>query len=467
MSKPTLNHSYANKGNLTKGPVARHLVRLTLPMVWGIFAIISFQLVDTFFIALLGTQPLAAITFTFPVTYIVFTITMGMSIATSSVVSRQIGERNQDKVRRITTHALILALLVGTTLAVLGILLINPVFKLMGADQAMMPIIRDYMIVWFGGSIFLTVPLVGNAAIRASGNTLIPALIMTTVALVNVILDPLLIFGLFGFPRMGAQGAALATLIANFCAMLAGLYVLYVRQKMICRDGLHLRHFGDSAKRLAYIALPAGLTGTIQPLTNAVIIALLAGYSAETVAAYGVVSRLEAFAFTIIMALATGMAPIIGQNWGAKQFARVHETLNKAFLFAVLWSVFIGIVFILFAKPFAALFSKDADPDFIHIAALYFWIVALTYAPGNLVAGWSSAFNAMGMPKRSFVMIVVKFLLVQIPLALAGHHYFGVPGIFAAIALTNLVTGLTFHVVNMAACRQQEMAPPEKEKAAA
>lgn len=452
----TINPAYARKGDLTKGPVGRHLVRLSLPMIWGIFAIISFQLVDTWYVSLLGTKPLAAMTFTFPVTYTIFSMTMGLTIAMSSVVSRTIGEGNQDRVRRITTHGLMIAVMLGLFLATAGFFFMNPLFRAMGAEDDLLPMIDDYMIIWFAGSVFVAMPMIGNAALRASGDTMMPAFIMTVAAVANIVLDPLLIFGLLGFPRLELQGAAIATVFANFCAMLAGLYILYFRRHMICRDGLHLNHFRDSLKRLAYIALPAGLTGTIQPLTNAVIISFLAGYGAETVAAFGVVTRMEAFAFTVIIALATGMSPIIGQNWGAKQFGRVHETLNKALAFAAGWSLLAGAVFMLFAEPLAGAFSRDSAPEFIAAVALYFHFVAPTYIPSNIVQGWGSAFNAMGMPKRSFVMIVVKNLALTIPLAWGGGHLFGLPGIFGAMAATNLLTGAWFHFRNRRICRASE-----------
>lgn len=448
MTRHTVNPVYARKGDLTKGPVSGHLVRLTVPMVWGIFAIISFQLVDTFYVSMLGTTKLAAMTFTFPVTYAVFTLFLGLSIATSSVIARQIGEGNEDKVKRIVTHALILAGISGIVLAVAGCALMNPIFMAMGADRETLPLIRSYMGVWFAGWFLTAIPMVGNAALRAGGDSLVPAVIMTVAAVVNIVLDPVLIFGLFGFPRLELQGAAIATVFANFCAMLAGLYVLHVRRKMICRDGLHLKHFKDSLKRLAYIALPVGLTGAIMPISNAVIIALLATYGADAVAAFGVVSRIEAFAFTVIMALATGMAPIIGQNWGAGQTDRVRETLKLSFTFAALWSLLSGLVFIVFAERLATLFSAGHAPDFVRITVLYFYIVALTYVPGNMVAGWSSAFNAMGMPRRSFMMNVIKMIALQIPLAVLGSRLFGVPGIFASIAVTNVLTGAAFHLAN-------------------
>lgn len=437
-----------NKSDLTQGAVRNHLIRMTLPMIWGIFAVISFQLVDTFYISLLGTEPLAAITFTFPVTFTFFSVIMGLGISMSSVISRQIGEGNRDKVRRITTHGLIIAFIVGIIMAGLGLLFMHPVFRLIGAEDTLMPMVVDYMLIWLCGSVLINLPIVGNSAIRASGDALLPAIIMTVVVIVNIILDPIMIFGLFGFPRMEIQGAALATVIANGCSMLAGLYVLHFKKNMICTDGLHLYHFKDSLKRLGHIAIPAALTGIIQPVTNAIIIALLATYTHEAVAAYGVASRLEAFAFTIIMAIAAGMAPIIGQNWGAKNYNRVQNTLNIAFKFAVAWSLFIASIFTFFAEPIATIFSKNSDPALISVMVIYFHIVPLTYAAGNLVQGWGSAFNAMGMPKRSFVMIVVRLLVLQIPLAVIGHHALGIKGIFGAIAVTNVITGLGFHMYN-------------------
>lgn len=446
MSSHLAHNRPGKKGDLTSGPVAGHLVRMTIPMIWGIFAIISFQLVDIFYISLLGTQALAALTFTFPVTFTVFSLILGMSIATSSVLSRQIGRGNWARVRRLTTHALLISFITSLILALLGIFLMGPVFRAMGADQNLMPMINDYMIIWFAGSVFINVPIVGNAAQRAAGDTFLPALIMTITAVVNAILDPLLIFGLLGFPALGIKGAAIATVFANACALIAGLYVIDRKLAMLTRSRKHLRLFGDSAKRFLFIALPAGLTSTIQPITNAIIISLLASFGHAAVAAFGIVTRIEAFAFVIIMGLAVGMAPIVGQNWGAQKFERVKETLKKAFFFAVLWSLFVAAVLMVFAKPIASLFSKEADV--ISVAALYFWIIPATYALGNLVHGWGSAFNAIGMPQRSFIMIFVRLVLLNIPLAFIGAHLYGITGIFGSIAVTNIAAGIVFHLWN-------------------
>lgn len=435
-----------SRGDLTQGPVEGHLVRLSLPMIWGILSIISFQVVDMYYISLLGIDALAAITFTFPVTLVIFSLILGMGIATSSVISRQIGRGNPARVRRLTTHAIVLAAFSGVLIAAVGCALTEPLFVAMGATPDMLPKIDQYMTIWFAGSVFINTPIVGNAALRASGDTASPAVIMTVCAVANAALAPLLIFGLAGFPRMEMQGAALATVVSNACAMLAGLYVLGVRKKMLARGHKHLRLLGDSARRLMTIAVPAGLTSIIQPLTNAVLTGLLAASGKEAVAAFGIVSRVEALCFVPVMALAVGMSPIIGQNWGAQRMDRARAALDRAILYAAAWSVFVALLLAAGHRIIPAAFSDEMAV--IDTAGLYFLMVPATYALGNLVPGWSSAFNAMGFPQRSFVMIFTRLVLVNLPLAVLGERLFGVVGVFASIALANGLTGIGFHMIS-------------------
>jgi len=441
--------------DLKTGDIKAHLVRLTIPMIWGIAAIVSFQLVDTYYVSLLGTKELAAMTFTFPVTFFVFSIIMGFGIAMSSVISRLIGEGREEDVKRVTTHGLALAFGVGLLMAITGYIFRDDIFAAMGADESMRPLIHDYMTIWFFGVPFMATPFVGNSAIRAAGSTFAPAMIMVGVALLNAALAPFLVFGLAGFPRLELQGAAIATVFSNAVAMAAGLYILAVRKKMILPlSRLHLDQFGDSCKRLLFIALPAGLTSAVGPLVNTLVIALLASYGEEAVAAFGIGTRVEAFAFVLLMALAVGMSPIIGQNFGAKNFTRVHETLRKAIGFSVYWCIGIGILLMIFAEPLASVFSDDAIV--IYYAKMSFLIIAPSYLFNSLVNGWSSAFNAMGKPQMAVMMTVIKMICLLIPAVLLGAKWGGVMGIFAAISLVNIVTGLGFHIWSRSVCRKFE-----------
>lgn len=448
---------YTRHGNLVEGPLTGHLLRMAAPMTWGIFAIISFQLVDLFFIAQMGTKELAAVSFTLPVSMAIFSLLLGLAIGTSSVLSRKIGQEAAGAARhaaivRMTTHGLALGLLTGCILMVLGLCFSDPLFRAMGASDDMMPIIRDYIHTWFAGAIFMTLPLIGNAALRATGNAMFPAITMTIASLVNAALSPVLIFGLLGAPEMGVKGAALATVLANAGAALAGLYMLGVRMRMISLHPFDAHLLWDSWRQLLMIGLPAGITNMVPAAINGIIIAMLAASGAEAVAAFGVVTRVEAFAFIVIMGLAGGMAPIIGQNWGARRFDRVDETLRKAFGFNIVWSLAVAVVLGMGGAAIAGLFSDSSEV--VRIAALYFLIVPITYAAGNLVPGWASAFNAIGTPERAAAVIFIKNFLILLPACIMGEHFAGATGLFAAIAVTNVAAGLGLHAYGWRQCRR-------------
>lgn len=456
---PKKDLPYKNKGDLTNGPISKHLIRLTVPMIWGIFAIISIQLIDTYFISLLGTNELAGVSFTFPVTMGLSHLIFGINIAMSSVISRMIGEKKIDDARRITLHGIVMAFTTASVTSLLCYIFLGPIFTLLGADDLTLPVIKEYMPLWLLGFVFLSIPMNGNSAIRAGGDTTRPAIVMTFISLLNLALDPVLIFGYFGAPAMGVAGAALATFIAYILGTILGLYFLIFDKKLIALDGLHLDKFKDSMRRLLFIAIPAGITNIIQPVTNAVIIALLATYGPEAVAAFGVASRVEAFALLVIIALATSMAPIIGQNWGAEKFDRVHKTINLSIGFNVVWSFAVALVLGVFSSAIARAFSDD--PQVVRYTVLFFWIVPFSYAFGNLVFGWASSFNAMGMPQRAFVMITVKSLILTVPAVLIGGHLYGVIGIFIAIAAVNISSGAFFHALSWRTCMKREHAIEE------
>lgn len=444
--------SYNSKGNLREGSITKHLIRLTVPMIWGIAVIISFQLVDMFFIARLGVDELAAVSFTFPVTYAIFAMSIGFGIATSSVLSRLLGEERMEDVSRVLMHGLILVFLALVVVTCIGLFFQDALFSVMGAKGNLLEMATSYMSIWYLSAILVAVPLVGNSALRAGGDAVSPAIVMTVAAIINCILDPILIFGLLGAPRLEIEGAAWASVIGNSVALLLGLYFLSKRPGYLnwkwcfCFD-----RFGNSAKRLLSIALPVSLTQAMGPLINGVITALLAGFGAKAVAAFGIVNRVEAFAFIVIMALSTGMAPVIGQNFGAKKYERVFETLRKCIRFSVFWSLGVAAVLYIFGETIAAIFTSE--PEVVRIASLFFAIVPVTYACRNLIYGWSSAFNAMGQPKKSFTMIMIEMIICMLPAVLIGAQY-GIAGIFIAIAIVHVVTGLGVHFWAVRASRK-------------
>lgn len=447
------------KKRLTEGNVISQLIKLTLPLVGGIFAIIAFNLADTYFVGQLGTQELAAMSFTFPVVMTFGSLAMGLGIGAASIISRAIGEGDQTRVQRFTTNSLSLALVIVGIFIALGLLTIDPLFTALGAKPDILPLIRDYMQIWYLGMIFLVVPMVGNSAIRAAGNTATPSIIMTIAAGINIALDPIFILGLGGVPRLELQGAALATVVARALTLVASLFVLHFQEHLLCFTRPKLSEMLRCWQDILHIGLPAAMTNMITPISIGAITRLLAEYGKEAVAAFGVASRLESFAMIALMALAASMGPFVGQNWGAKAYSRVRRSLKVSFQFCLFWGVLMAVVMALSGERLVSLFN--GNPDVIAIAALYLLIVPITYAPAGIIQVSSATFNALGKPIPSIVMTSVRMFILYIPLAYLGASFFGITGIFVATGLSNLLTGIGAYLWNQKTCNFQHPLPLE------
>ena len=168
-----------------------------------------------------------------PIVSVLLSLAFGVGIGSSSVIARALGANQTDLVKSYTSHSILIALCVAISFAVLGHHYMDEIFTLLGAPPELFPKIHEFMDIWFLGSFIVVVPMVGNAAIRAAGNTRIPSAVMIVVAIINIILDPILIFGLFGFPRLELAGAAIATLIAYSAALIMGLYFLIHKLKFL------------------------------------------------------------------------------------------------------------------------------------------------------------------------------------------------------------------------------------------
>jgi putative MATE family efflux protein len=430
----------SNKARLTEGPIAPTLVRLTIPMILGIVGMVAFNLIDTFFIGQLGTRQLAAISFTFPVVMTVSSIAMGLGVGTSALVSRAIGEGDQERVRRITTDSLVLAMLVFVFFLIAGLLTIDPVFRMLGATPDVLPYIREYMQIWYVSVAFVIIPMVGNNAIRATGDTRTPATIMLIAVLVNAVLDPLLIFGLGPFPRLGIAGAAVATTIARATIFCVAFWVLYHRERMITTVPPQTRDVLASWKEILYIGIPTTATNLAMPLMLGVLTSLVSGYGEAAVAAFGVGFRIDLFALTVVIALSSVLAPFVGQNQGARQHERMQCGVRYSLQFAVVWGMVMLLLLAVAGQPVARLFNDD--PLVVAMLVLYLLIVPFGYGGHGAVYLANSVLNVLKKPLHAAALVMGQTFVLHIPLAYAGSALFGLPGIFGAAVVANIIAGV-------------------------
>ncbi len=431
----------AGSARLTEGPEGKSILSLMIPMMLGMVALISYTVVDAYFISRLGTMELAAVSFTFPVAFIVTAVSMSFSVGTSSVVARLMGSGDREKVQRMTTHAMLLGVFAGMLVLILGVLTIDPVFTALGADEVTLPIIHDYMQIYFFGGIFLVVPTIGNSVLRATGDAKTPAAIMTIAALFNVILDPILIFGLFGVPRLEVQGAALASVIANMGTLVVSFSVLYFREHLIkLRTLFSLSLILDSWKRILHVALPTMVSSLIAPATTTFITYQVARFGQEAVAGFGLAARVESLSLLVLMSLGGAITPFVGQNFGARKYDRVQTGMNFCFRFSLIYGLVVAAIVAISAKFIAGLFTDD--PLASHAANLQMWIVPISYTLLGFSMASNGAFNAMGKPRQAMFISLSRTLVVYVPLAWLLSRLFGLAGIFVAASCANFASGV-------------------------
>ncbi len=428
-----------NRARLTEGPINKAIFSLMLPMMLGMLAIVVNNVAGAFFIARVGTEQLAAISFTFPVSFIVGSIAMSLGIGTSSVVSRLFGSGNRDEVRRITAHAMLLGVMCGVVVLIIGIMTIDPVFRLLGADETILPFIHRYMRIYYWGGIFLVAPMIANSVLRASGDAKRPAMIMTTAAVLNVIIDPILIFGLFGFPRMEIEGAALGGVLSNAITLFASAYFVMYREQLVDFHSFSVKLVLESWRRILHVGLPSLTSSLVAPITTAFITSQIATFGQESVAGYGMASRLEGMSLLAMMALSAAMTPFTGQNFGAGRLDRVRQGVSFAYRFSLVYGISVAIFMQLFGGAITDLFGLEGTAR--DTALLHMHIVPLSYIALGCAMTVNGALNALGKPMAAMWVSMSRTIAVYAPLAWVLSHFFGIIGIFIAAASANFVSG--------------------------
>jgi putative MATE family efflux protein len=394
---------------------------------------------DIYVAGLINPEVQAAVGFISQLFFVFIILGNAISVGSVALISRAIGEGDVHRVRRLTSDSLILALIIVAILICLGLLSLDSVFRLLGAEGTVLELVKKYMRSWYPGMIFVVVPMVGNNAIRATGDTKTPSFIMIVAVVMNFIFDPLLIFGIGPFPRLELQGAAVSTVCSRTVTMAVALYVLGRRERMLTKRRPGLREIWNSWRRILYIGLPTAGTRMVIPLATGVITGLLSGYGPAVVAAYGVSTRIEFFSLTVIRALSSVIAPFVGQNWGAGRHDRVGTGIRLGSRFALAWGVLIYALLVLLARPIASIFNRN--PEVIRTLVLYLRIVPIGYALQGVLLLSTAAMNALNRPLHSAVIVLLQMLVLYVPLAFLGSFLFGVTGVFAALALAYCAAG--------------------------
>lgn len=430
--------------DLTRGAIFPLLMRLTWPMIIGLLGMTMFNLADTYFIGKVGVDELAAMGFTFPVVMVVNSFALGIGIGTSSLLSRSIVSEDRVTLQHYATEALLLGLLVVVVLVIIGQSTIDPLFRAMGASDKIMPHIHDYMSIWYWGMLMVVFGMVGNNIIRATGDTFTPGMFMTISAVVNIIIDPFLIFGHGPFPELSIKGAAIATVIGRGIGMVLTLYVLIQREKILTVFLPSFKKVLRTWKKILYIAGPAAASVLITPLSIGIVTSIVSKFGEEAVAAFGVVSRMEMFSLILVNALGSVMILFAGQNWGKGNISRLLKGLNVGALVALGWGLMLFVVAQLWSDPIASVFSDDAEV--VSITARYLLIVSFSYGFQGVLMIGINVFNGINKPLPSAGLTSLRMFGLYIPLAWLASIFWNLQGVFWSAFLANIVVGILTYI---------------------
>ena len=419
----------------TEGSVGRHLIRLGSFMAMGSLSMNLARFAEAIYLGFVGTEALAAMGFAFPITIFLFAFAGGIGTGASSVIARAYGAGDRAQAARLVTHAELLVLITGIVGGAIGMVFAETVVTLLGAQGDVRTMATEYLSVYMLGFPLFMLSMVGSTLLRATGSAASPGVVMTTGSVIQIAVGPLLIFGWLGFPELGIAGAAWAY-VASRVFSVALYIVILVRVRMVSWS---LEGLMASWRAILHVGGPATASGLILPISMLVITRLLAGHGHEVVAGYTVASRVEVMVHMVLWSASSSISPFVGQNWGARNYARVRRAMRLCNWFCLAWGVVTFVVLAIAGDAVVRLI--DPNETVREVAAMFFLIIPLSIGFMGVMQVATSCFNALGQPFPPFVISIARSIAFYVPLAILGDFLWGYVGIFLATALTNVLLG--------------------------
>ena len=447
--------------SFAEGELSRHVLRLSGVMILSFLSMTLAQLVEAVYLGLVGTQAIAAVTFTFPVLMAIFAATRGIGIGCGAILARAMGAGDRERAAFFTTHGLLLLVAFNLVCAVLLFAFAGPLFHLLGARGEVHDMVVAYIRIAACGLPMFGVSMASTMLMRSIGDAVYPGYVIASGSLLQVALGPFLIFGWAGLPAMGVEGAAWSLVGARSASFLIALYWFFVKARMIRAPLYRARHgepsawarFADSCRGIFHVGAPAMAGNLVEPLSTAIVTPLMATFGTAVVAGFGIASRMDSVLFMVAIGISSSAAPLVGQNWGARRFDRAEATVKLCYRYCLIWGAIAGAAMWLAARPLVSLVNDD--PEVVATATSFLYIVPITVGFAGMVNVAVGAFNALSRPWPPLALSLLRLLALYVPLAFLASRYFGYVGVFAAAAFANVVLGLWGRAWNRRVFRQE------------
>lgn len=396
-------------------PVRKLLLSMALPMMASMLVQAFYNIVDSIFVSRLSEDALAAVSMAFPMQNLMIGVASGIGVGMNALLSRYLGEKKPEKANEIAMHGIFLIICSYIVFLLIGLFFTTPFLKMQGAKGSIITYGEDYLDIILICSFACFFQIIFERLLQSTGLTLYSMYTQGTGAILNIILDPIFIFGLLGFPKMGIKGAALATVTGQ---AVAAIMALIFNRKVNKELHISFRHFRLSGRKIIQIlviGIPSVLMIAIGSVMTVCVNKILGVFTSTAVAVFGAYFKLQSFVFMPIFGLNSGMIPIVAYNYGAKKYNRVTETVKQSVLFAVL-IMFLGLVCVqLFPKQLLLLFDASENMLGIGIPAMRIISLSFIFAGYCIIVG--SFFQALGNSIYSMLVSFIRQIIFLVPVA--------------------------------------------------
>lgn len=429
------------RGDLTRGSIFQHLLRLSVPIIFSYILQDAFNIVDMIFVGRLGPGAIAAVGVSGNLLRLIGVFSLGVSTGAGIMVAQYFGARNLEKAEHIAMQAILLAVFFSIGVAIVGYPLAE--FGLRAVrivDPEVLRLGTTYMHITLFGISTMFVSMALGSIFRAGGDSFTPMIVLVFSTLINIALDPLLIFGLWGFPKLGVAGSAYATLIGRGAGVAVLLYLCWTNRAPVSLRRVQYRV--DLAEMIDILRLGvfSSLQGFWRHLSRLGFIWVIGPYGKNIIAAYTICMRLRILVMNPGFGIANSVSPLVGQNLGANQMERAEKSTRIANLLGTALMAVIGAVFLVFPQTFIRIFTPDTTV--VEIGAVYLQFLSPTFGfiAFSLILG--RALNGAGDTLSPMVITLASQVGVGLGLVVLLSHFIGLNGVWLGIALSNVVQGI-------------------------
>lgn len=431
------------KNKFTEGKILNSLTSLALPIIFANILQTTYQLIDTFWLGRLGANAVAAVSLSFPVLFLVLSLGSGLTLAGTVMVSQFKGAEDQKMVDFSSSQSVFLILLISVLLAVISYFSAGPLMTLIGAGPEIYDDSVSYFKVSSLGFVFLFLFFIFQSLMRGIGNVMLPVYVILFTVFLNLILDPLFIYGYGPIPGYGVAGAAVASVVTQGLSAVIGLVILF-RGKRGIRIRFSSMYFDMvNLRRTFKIGFPASVEQSTRALGMTMMVILVTSFGSEVVAAYGIGARILSFVIIPALGLAIATTALVGQNIGARKIKRAEKVANLSNKIAFYGLTGIGILLFLVAEPLTAFFIPN-DPEVIRDGALFIKIMAPSFGLLGVQQVTNGVFNGAGFTKASMLISILSLWIIRFPLAyvLSSNTPLGYEGIWWSFPISNLIAAI-------------------------